>query len=77
MPRATAWAKWAAETPPNFRFSIKAPKAITHEAKLRETEHLLAAFFEQIEGLRQKAGLVLFQLPPSLEFHPAHPLACT
>ncbi len=66
--RATTWAKWAEETPPDFRFSIKAPKTVTHEEKLRNTGPLLKAFFGQIEPMREKAGPVLFQLPPSLSF---------
>jgi uncharacterized protein YecE (DUF72 family) len=68
--RAATWAKWAAETPADFRFSIKAPKSITHEAKLRETQPLLKAFLEQIEPLGKKLGPILFQLPPSLAFDP-------
>jgi uncharacterized protein YecE (DUF72 family) len=66
--RASTWAKWAQETPSHFRFSIKAPKTITHERKLRNTTHLLEAFFEQIQPMGEKAGPVLFQLPPSLSF---------
>lgn len=66
--RAATWARWAAETPPDFRFSIKAPRLITHEARLRDVGPLLRAFFEQIEPMRQKAGPILFQLPPSLAF---------
>jgi uncharacterized protein YecE (DUF72 family) len=66
--RPNTWAKWAAETPEDFRFSIKAPKAITHEAKLLNTEPLLKAFLEQIRPLQEKAGPILFQLPPSLAF---------
>jgi uncharacterized protein YecE (DUF72 family) len=69
--RAATWAKWAQETPPHFRFSIKAPKTITHEEKLRDTTHLLEAFFEQIKPMGEKTGPVLFQLPPSLSFEPA------
>jgi uncharacterized protein YecE (DUF72 family) len=68
--RATTWAKWAAETPVDFRFSIKAPKSITHEAKLRDTQPLLKAFLEQIEPIGTKVGPILFQLPPSLAFDP-------
>ena len=71
--RASTWARWVAETPPDFRFSLKAPKTITHEAKLLNTESLLRAFLEQIEFIREKAGPLLFQLPPSLAFDP--PLA--
>jgi uncharacterized protein YecE (DUF72 family) len=66
--RSATWAKWAAETPADFRFSIKAPKSVTHEAKLHNSEPILKAFFEQIEPVREKAGPILFQLPPSLAF---------
>jgi uncharacterized protein YecE (DUF72 family) len=66
--RASTWARWATETPPDFRFSIKAPKAITHEAKLCHTETLLKDFFEQIRPMGEKGGPILFQLPPSLAF---------
>jgi uncharacterized protein YecE (DUF72 family) len=69
--RAATWAKWAQETPSHFRFSIKAPKTITHEAKLRDATHLLEAVFEQIKPMGEKMGPVLFQLPPSLSFEPA------
>ncbi|HEY0757997.1 MAG TPA: DUF72 domain-containing protein [Acidisarcina sp.] len=66
--RPATWARWAAETPEDFRFSIKAPKAITHEAKLRETKLLLKTFLEQVALIGEKAGPILFQLPPSLGF---------
>jgi uncharacterized protein YecE (DUF72 family) len=69
--RASTWAKWAAETPPDFRLSIKAPRSITHESKLHNTEPLVKAFLEQIEPIQAKAGPLLFQLPPSLGFDPA------
>jgi uncharacterized protein YecE (DUF72 family) len=66
--RASTWARWVSETPADFRFSIKAPRTITHEAKLRNVEVLLKAFLEQIEPMQEKAGPILFQLPPSFEF---------
>ncbi len=69
--RASTWARWSAETPPDFRFSIKAPRSITHEAKLGDTESLLQAFLKQIEPIQAKLGPILFQLPPSLGFDPA------
>jgi uncharacterized protein YecE (DUF72 family) len=66
--RAATWARWSQETPSSFRFSIKAPKTITHEAKLAGTVHLLEAFFEQVVPMGEKIGPILFQLPPSLSF---------
>lgn len=62
------WQKWASATPADFKFAVKAPKAITHVAKLRNCGGLLADFFEQISGLENKLGPVLCQLPPSQVF---------
>lgn len=69
--RESTWARWAADTPEDFRFSIKAPKTITHELKLRHAQQPLREFFAQIEPVRRKAGPILFQLPPSLAFDEA------
>jgi uncharacterized protein YecE (DUF72 family) len=69
--RPATWARWAAETPETFRFSVKAPKTITHEARLVGTDPLLRAFIQQLEPIRPKLGPVLFQLPPSLDFDAA------
>jgi uncharacterized protein YecE (DUF72 family) len=62
------WERWAATTPPNFRFSVKLPRTITHEAKLANTGALLQTFLDQTTGLGPKLGPLLIQLPPSLAF---------
>jgi uncharacterized protein YecE (DUF72 family) len=62
------WERWARSVPAEFRFSVKAPKAITHEAGLNCSSEILSAFLEQINCLHEKLGPVLIQLPPSLEF---------
>src|ERR1700727_431778 len=62
------WARWANATPAEFRFSVKAPKTITHEARLNCSSEVLSAFLEQMNYLGEKLGPVLIQLPPSLEF---------
>lgn len=63
-------AHWAEVTPPGFRFSCKLPREITHERRLRESGELLAAFLRGIEGLGEKLGCLLIQLPPW--FQPRH-----
>jgi uncharacterized protein YecE (DUF72 family) len=62
------WERWARSVPAEFRFSVKAPRTITHEAKLNCSAGVLSAFLEQIKFLGDKLGPVLIQLPPSLEF---------
>ncbi|HTV07669.1 MAG TPA: DUF72 domain-containing protein [Candidatus Aquilonibacter sp.] len=66
--RRETWARWADCTPPSFRFSVKLPKTITHEAGLRSCGAALQTFFEQVSGLGEKLGPVLVQLPPKLSF---------
>ncbi len=62
------WARWKESVPNNFVFSVKAPKAITHEAKLDGCREKLGAFLDQVSLLAEKLGPILFQLPPSLKF---------
>jgi uncharacterized protein YecE (DUF72 family) len=63
--RAT-YARWASVVPEDFRFSVKAPKAITHEHRLVGVDALLDTFVGEIASLGDKLGCVLVQLPPSL-----------
>ena len=65
---ATMYAKWRERTPPGFRFAVKIPRAITHVQKLREAHELFVAFLAQTDGLADKRGPLLLQLPPSLSF---------
>ncbi|MBB3221738.1 DUF72 domain-containing protein [Pseudoduganella umbonata] len=58
--------RWAASTPSQFRFAVKLPRTITHEAKLHGIDALLARFAGEAGALCDKLGAVLVQLPPSL-----------
>jgi uncharacterized protein YecE (DUF72 family) len=51
----------------SFRFSVKIPKAITHEQRLVDTEGLLDEFLADVAGLGDRLGCLLVQLPPKLE----------
>ena len=66
--RRATWERWAATTPDDFRFAVKAPKAVTHTAKLINTGGALLEFFDAVRGLGKKLGPVLVQLPPKLLF---------
>ncbi len=68
--RQTTWERWRESVPEGFRFSVKAPKTITHEAELRCEPSILEDFLRQVSALGEKLGPVLFQLPPSLQFEP-------
>lgn len=66
------YAGWAADTPEDFVFSIKAPRYITHVTRLRELQQPLANFMASgLFRLGGKLGPVLWQFPPSFKFDPA------
>jgi uncharacterized protein YecE (DUF72 family) len=66
--RPSTYARWAAETPPQFAFSLKLPKEITHERRLVKTDGAISRFLAETAELGPKRGAILVQLPPSLAF---------
>jgi len=59
---------WKTRTPADFLWSVKAPRKITHIARLRGVHEYLEEFLKRMELLEEKLGPVLFQLPPSLKY---------
>ena len=66
----STYARWAESCPAGFRFSIKAPRTVTHDAGLRHCRVEVRQFLEEIAGLGRKLGVILVQTPASLEFDP-------
>ena len=66
VPNANILAGWDRETPPGFRLTLKAPKRITHIAKLTDCAELTGYFLKTAATLGPKLGALLFQLPPYL-----------
>lgn len=64
LPKDTVVGDWAAHTPADFLFAVKAWRAITHYRRLADCADHLKVFYERIAPLGPKAGPVLFQLPP-------------
>jgi uncharacterized protein YecE (DUF72 family) len=64
VPNQKILSGWDRETPPGFRLTLKAPKRITHIAKLRDCADLLQYFQKTASTLGPKLGAILFQLPP-------------
>jgi len=71
LPRVSTLERWVASVPPHFRFALKAPKAITHEAALRRCSSALHEFIRAAAYLADKLGPLLFQFPPKQVFDPA------
>ena len=67
MPNVRTLQGWAKETPEPFSFSLKAPRRITHDLRLRDAADPLTYFCETAKALKTKLGAMLFQLPPFLK----------
>jgi len=71
LQRPESYALWHDETPPDFVFSVKGPRYITHIRRLREVRKPLANFFASgLLRLGPKLGPFLWQFPPSFRFDP-------
>ena len=66
-PNARILEGWSAATPERFKLTLKAPKRITHDARLRNCADAVRQFMETAATLGPKLGAVLFQLPPNLK----------
>ena len=64
VPNTKTLAGWDRDTPQGFRLTLKAPKRITHIARLKDCAELLEYFLRVSATLGAKLGVLLFQLPP-------------
>jgi uncharacterized protein YecE (DUF72 family) len=67
MPNEKLTAGWAAQTPSPFKLTLKAPRRITHDSRLRNSADLVENFCRVASTLGDKLGALLFQLPPNLK----------
>ena len=67
MPNAKLVTGWAAQVPAGFRFTLKAPRRITHDRKLKDVADPVRGFCEVAAELGPQLGALLFQLPPTFK----------
>ncbi len=67
MPNEKLVSGWAAQTPAPYRITLKAPRRITHDKRLKDTGELVQGFCRVAASLGDKLGALLFQLPPNLK----------
>jgi uncharacterized protein YecE (DUF72 family) len=69
MPTPKIVAGWRAQVPAAFRFTLKAPKRITHDRRLRAAEvaDSLHGFITAASELGPQLAALLFQLPPNFK----------
>lgn len=67
MPAAEQLEGWAGQVPADFRFSLKAPRTVTHIRRLLGVEPIVEEFLNRAGHMRARLGPILFQLPPQLK----------
>jgi uncharacterized protein YecE (DUF72 family) len=71
LQRPEDFARWRAETPDDFVFTIKGSRYITHLLRMRQAETALANFFASgVLRLGPKLGPILWQFSPQTKFDP-------
>ena len=67
MPTEKLVGGWAAQTPSPYKLTLKAPRRITHDSRLKDCAEPVEAFCRVAHTLGDKLGTLLFQLPPFLK----------
>lgn len=65
LPERETFMKWYAHTPSDFLFALKGSRFITHVKKLKDCAEPIEAFLSRASLLKEKLGVILWQLPPS------------
>lgn len=65
LPERETFAKWYVLTPDDFVFSLKGSRFVTHVKKLKDCAEPIEAFFSRASVLKEKLGVILWQLPPN------------
>jgi uncharacterized protein YecE (DUF72 family) len=69
FPTLRVMQNWYNRAPLDFVYSVKAPKVITHTKRFIDCMDELTVFYDVCrEGLQEKLGCILFQLPPSFDY---------
>jgi len=64
LPSREVFERWRREVPPDFLFAVKATRYLTHQRKLKDPAQPLHNLLSCAEGLGEKLGPILYQLPP-------------
>src|SRR5919108_3312612 len=67
MPNEKFVGGWASQTPDRFKLTLKAPRRITHDNRLKNCADLAKAFCGVAGSLGDRLGALLFQLPPNFK----------
>jgi uncharacterized protein YecE (DUF72 family) len=69
FPRLQDLQGWHKRSPADFRFTVKAPRLITHYKRFKNAERETNEFYDTVsKGLEDKLGCILFQLHPAIVY---------
>jgi uncharacterized protein YecE (DUF72 family) len=66
-PRAATVSRWREVAPEGFLFAAKFPREITHDNHLAGSQKAAESFVQTMQGLGDRLGPLLVQLPPSFD----------
>lgn len=66
-PRESTVSRWREVAPEGFLFAAKFPREITHESHLYDSRSAAESFVRTMQGLGDRLGPLLVQLPPSFD----------
>jgi uncharacterized protein YecE (DUF72 family) len=69
LPAPASLLAWRNSTPPDFRFTVKGSRFLTHMKKLHNAQDGLKRFLDAVDVLESKLDVILFQLPPNWELN--------
>ena len=69
LPSKETFSTWRDTVKKNFLFAVKASRFITHMKKLKDPQEPLSRLYGAVEGLGDKLGPILFQLPPGWNYN--------
>jgi len=67
MPTVAMTGAWRNQAPEGFRYALKAPRRITHDARLMNCEDAVRFFTDSARVLESHLAPLLFQLPPNFK----------
>ncbi|MCX7912022.1 MAG: DUF72 domain-containing protein [Dehalococcoidales bacterium] len=66
LPAENTFRKWYESSPVGFLFAVKVSRYITHIRRLKNCRQEISNFMSRAVVLREKLGVLLYQLPPGL-----------
>lgn len=69
FPKPEALMGWYKRSPEDFKFTVKAPRLITHYKRFKNAKREIKSFYNNVTvGLQEKLGCILFQLHPGIQY---------